>query len=534
MILELQLELLFYSATTPSAVRVHSSSPGLGGAVVAAALTLLLAPPLAAQPPAPCAPQPPCVATPAPATGDSVALTLDQALARALGQSEEVRLARAQVRLAGTQVTAARAQALPQVNATAGYTRTFASPFNTGGGFAIPDSLRFSPDSTASVAERLRYLEQNAGNAGLGGLGGLFGSLPLGRPNAYVAGLSGSQVLYSGGRVGAALKIAGDYRAAAGFDYQEQVAEVALQVRRAYVRAALAQQLETIAQAALDQALAFHAQQKLRLQAGTGSELDALRAEVSAENLRPQLVEARNAREVAVLDLKRLVDLPLTQPVRLVTPLGAPDAASADTLAEPDPTRVAAQRAAVAAAERQVSIRERQVDVARGAFLPQVSLTVNYGAQNLPNTTFGFNDTPWRRDASAGIGVSVPLFTGFRRTAELEQARIELDRSRLQLGQLRESVQLQYQQARGERERALASIAARQRTVAQAQRVHDLTVLRYEQGLATQLEVSDARLALLQARTNVAQSIADFHIADAGVDRALGVAPAGASDAAAR
>jgi outer membrane protein TolC len=64
--------------------------------------------------------------------------------------------------------------------------------------------------------------------------------------------------------------------------------------------------------------------------------------------------------------------------------------------------------------------------------------------------------------------------------------------------------------------------------VDQAQRVHDLTVLRYDKGLATQLEVSDARLALLQARTNVAQAIADFHIADAGVDRALGRAPGGA------
>ena len=47
--------------------------------------------------------------------------------------------------------------------------------------------------------------------------------------------------------------------------------------------------------------------------------------------------------------------------------------------------------------------------------------------------------------------------------------------------------------------RLAPAIAARQRTVEQAQRVYDLTVLRFEQGLATQLEVSDARLSLLQA-----------------------------------
>ena len=86
---------------------------------------------------------------------------------------------------------------------------------------------------------------------------------------------------------------------------------------------------------------------------------------------------------------------------------------------------------------------------------------------------------------------------------------------------------MQYQQARGERERALSTIAARRTTVDQAQRVHDLTVLRFDRGLATQLEVSDARLALLQARTNLAQAVADFHIADAGVQRSLGSVPSG-------
>jgi outer membrane protein TolC len=75
---------------------------------------------------------------------------------------------------------------------------------------------------------------------------------------------------------------------------------------------------------------------------------------------------------------------------------------------------------------------------------------------------------------------------------------------------------LQYQQAHGEKRRALSAMQARQRTVDVAQRVYDLTVLRYERGLATQLEVSDARLSLLQARTNLAQAISDFYTADAG------------------
>ncbi|HEU4883172.1 MAG TPA: TolC family protein, partial [Longimicrobium sp.] len=99
---------------------------------------------------------------------------------------------------------------------------------------------------------------------------------------------------------------------------------------------------------------------------------------------------------------------------------------------------------------------------------------------------------------------------------------IAAERARIQLAQLREGVQLQYTQAAGERERARTAIVARQTTVQAAQRVYDLTVLRYNQGLATQLEVSQARLELLQARTNLAQAVADFLNADASVLRSVG------------
>jgi outer membrane protein TolC len=147
---------------------------------------------------------------------DTVLLTLNEAVSRAVNDSEEVRLARARVRLADAQVRTVRSQALPQVNLALGYTKTLASAFDTGGGFELPDSLRFDPDTTASLEERVRYLERAAPLAGLGGIGSLFGDLPFGQENAYTASVSGSQVLYSGGRVGAALSVARSFRSAAG------------------------------------------------------------------------------------------------------------------------------------------------------------------------------------------------------------------------------------------------------------------------------------------------------------------------------
>ena len=447
-------------------------------------------------------------------------MTLEAALARSTGESQEVRLARAQVDYARTQVRAARSAALPTLDGRLAYTRTFASPF-AGGGFTLPDSLRFEPDPSLPLEQRVAYLEDKVPAAALGSLGSLFGNLPFGRPNTYTAGINGSQTLWSGGRVGAALRIAREFEAAAELQLEEQVADIELQTRTAYFNALLAQEMERIAAAAVVQAESFLREEQLRRRAGTSSDLDVLRAEVALENLRPQLIAARNAAELSKLDLKRLIDVPLTQPLALTTPLTVP---SAQELAFPtiDARALLARRAALEAQQRLVTIREQQVRIAQGASLPSVALSFNYGRQLQPQRTFGFDEGPWQQDASATISVNVPIFNGFRRQAEVQQARIELGQERLRLRQLEENLELQYERALGEKQRAAADLAARQRTVEQAQRVHDLTVLRYQQGLATQLEVTDARLALLQSRTNLAQAISAFYLADAGVARAAG------------
>lgn len=462
----------------------------------------------------------PSSARPQAQAGDTVRLALADAIARAVGQSEDVRLARSLVTLASSQVTLARSAALPQVDGSMSYTRTFDSPFRSAG-FALPDSLKFEPDTTLSIEERIRYLERRAPSAGLGGLGSLFGNLPFGQANSYVLSGTVQQPLYSGGRLGAGLAIAREYQDAARLGLEESLADIELQVQSAYYRAQLAAELEAIARAAVAQAESFLRHERLRLEAGEASDLDAMRAEVDLENLRPQVVQAANAASLAALDLKRLIDIPLEQPIALTTALTAPDAAAV-AVESSDPRAALVRRAAVQAAERQVEIRRQQVQIARSGLLPSVSLRMNYGKQVFPSSPFRLSGQDWRTDWNASLNVSVPIFSGFRTQAAIDEARITLQQEQLRLGQLRESVQMQYEQARGERARAAATIAARQRTIDQAQRVHDLTVLRYEQGLATQLEVSNARLALLQARTFLAQAISDFRIADASVTRSLG------------
>lgn len=423
-------------------------------------LLLLWAMPAAAQ--APGAPQ------------DSLALSLQAAVTRVEEQSEEVRLARAQADAASAQVAVARSAALPQLSANLGYTRTFASIFTSGEG-------------------------------------GGFGDLPFARPNSYALGLSASQVLFTGGRIGSAVDAARDAVRAAQAGLTRAEAQVTLQVRAAYYQALLARELVTIADTALQQAEQFLRQERLRFETGRASELAVLRAEVELENLRPQLVQARNAADLAELNLKRLSNIPLERPLRLTTQLAAPPP---EALADPTliPAVETAQEAALRAARSQMAVSEEQVDIQQSAYWPSVSVSTGYSQQLYAAELFDFGG-PWQPNWTAGISISIPIFQGLERKAQVNRAQAQLSTARLQLAQLEEAVRLQYRQALSEKQRAAALIQARQRTVDQAQRVYDLTVLRYERGLATQLQVSDARLALLQARSNLAQALTTYYTA---------------------
>ena len=126
----------------------------------------------------------------------------------------------------------------------------------------------------------------------------------------------------------------------------------------------------------------------------------------------------------------------------------------------------------------------------------------------------------YRPDFTVGFNIRVPIFNGFRRQAEVQQARVELRQAEYQLVQLREAVQLQTEQALGEKRRALSLIEARRRTVEQAAEVYRLTQLSYERGVVTQLQVTDSRTALLQSRSNLVQALADYYLADSNLLRA--------------
>lgn len=423
---------------------------------------------------------------------DPLSLTLDQAVTRAVATSEEVRAARAQQALAESQVVQTRAGAFPQLNATVSYNRTLASIFDgISLGGPVDEDVEI-PEDDAPV-------------------------LPFGRPNTWVAGLSVTQPLYSGGRISAGLRIASNVRRAAELEVLEAEADIALQVKSAYLQAVLAQDLVGISEEAYALANAQLEQVELFQQQGTASQFDVMRARVERDNLEPAIVEAANAQRLAELNLKRLINLPAEQPLDLLTPL-EPVMAEVDREALRE---ALVERPALEALEEVVEAREGAVRVARAARLPSVGGSANFAYQAFPEDIVP-TDATWMRDWSIGFQVSIPIFSGFRTTGAIQQANAELVQAQLQRDQVREGLEVEMEAALGEFEAARAQIEARQSTVEEARQTLELAELRFATGLTTQLEISNARLLLEQARVNEAQALYDYLNTLARLERVSG------------
>jgi outer membrane protein len=423
---------------------------------------------------------------------DTLRLTLDAAVSRALATSEEVETARQQRAMAGAQITQARAGALPQVSGGVVYNRTLASIF---------DNISFGPPPEPG--------EDDAPNP--------FANLPFGRPNTWNASLQIAQPLYAAGRVGTALQIARRVRSAADLQVLEAESEIALQVRSAYFVVVLADQMVGIAQEAYELADAVVRQVELFRQQGTASEFEVLRARVERDNLEPGIIEARNARHLAELNLKRLANLPADRPLVAATPL-TPVVADVDRAALQE---ALSRRPALRSLDEQIAARAGAVRIARSGYLPTVGVAANFAYQAFPDRVLPL-DADFRRDWAVTVQASIPIFDGFRTRGQVQQAQAELRTAELQRDQVRQGLELEFEAALGEFEAARAQIEARRATVAQAQRTLELAELRFRSGMATQLDISSARLLLQQARVNEAQALYNYVNALARLERASG------------
>ena len=424
---------------------------------------------------------------PAPPPTDTLRLTLDDAVQRSLARSEEMRTAHALVKQTQGQVLEQLSRALPQVSGTVTYNRKLESIFQ------------------GVVADT-------------GFFGQILKNSSFAATHTWSADLTAQQLLWSGGKVGAALKTAKAANRSAQASERETASDLTYQVKQAYYDAVYTRRLVEIAESALTQARAHLGQVRAGRREGSRSEYESLRAEVDAANQEPAVVAARNGLDVALLALKRLANVPLEQPVDLVTPLVSADGTVPVVT---DLSTAVDRRPALAAAEFEAEARRQAVRVYSGQHWPDLYVSSTVSQQAFPVDLWPRRNE-FRRNWDATVRLDVPIFTGLRTEGQVAQARAQYETALAGRDRLREGAAIEATQAKAELERTLSTLTARRGTVRQAQRAWELAGVRFTNGMSTQVEVSDARLQLQSAEVNEVQAMRDYLVAIAALERAVG------------
>jgi outer membrane protein len=419
-----------------------------------------------------------------------LALSVKDAVRIAQEQNEALLIALADKEKADARVKEAYSGAMPNLSFQGTYQRNFTKP-----AFFLPPELAQETGSPTKVE--------------------------IGSDYEFNGQLRVDQVLYAFGRVGNAVDYAKIYKKMANLGVGDARNAVAFSTKEAYYRVLLADQVLDIHRRSLEQAQAHLDEVQRKLAQGTVSRFDFLRAQVEVKNRQPALIGAENDLSLAMQDLKRILALE-----------GHPDPVLTDTLAyvpdEMDEDRAVEEafvtRPEILSLELNVTGMKKILSIEKANRLPTLGLfgLVLFQGQANDDPLDPFDSKHRAVSTTAGLAVSLPIFDGFRTKARIQQARADLSKAEHQLDQARNAVRLEVVKAVKDLNALRRAYEAQTATVSLAEETYAIAQTRFHNGLSTQLELTDADLALAQARVNYATTLYQYDVAVANLERALG------------
>ncbi len=343
--------------------------------------------------------------------------------------------------------------------------------------------------------------------------GGTTSSQPLRTVTTWttstVARVSLSQILFDFGKNFASTEAARKLADVALEDTELQRQLVTQTVKESYTNINFAVRLIQVNQQAVERAELNLRSARGFFEVGTRPKSDVARAEVDVANAKVDLIRARNAERLARVALATAMGLPATTPLQiqdnlLYQPVTLDRARLAeDALRQRPEYRQARLNAEANDARLRRSFRDFFPDITGGGF---------YGAQRADMNEI------WELNLS----LNWTLYDGGNRIARYREARANLDAAVARVKASELDISREVEQSINNVIEADERIQAAQVAVVSAQENFRLAQGRFDAGVGTILELTDAQLALTQAQNTEAQALADYRIALARLDRAVG------------
>jgi len=245
---------------------------------------------------------------------------------------------------------------------------------------------------------------------------------------------------------------------------------------------------------------------------------DVLRAKVQLENARLALIQAQNDLEIANANLNHAMGREVEQKIIPV------EESAMDTLEIPYETaleKALNQHPLLKKSKADLRASRAEIYMAAGQFLPSVYAYGGYAWRHEEfNQIKHFLDTDY--NWYLGVELSVPVFQGFSRAAEVSKARLQHQINKEILEQTKQNIALEVKQAWANLRLAKQQIAVTADAEQAAEEDLRLNKEKYALGSGTMLELITAQVAYTQAKTNHIQAIYDYQIAKAQLEKAIG------------
>jgi outer membrane protein TolC len=288
---------------------------------------------------------------------------------------------------------------------------------------------------------------------------------------------------------------------------------VVFAVGTAYLQVvASAARVET-AKAQLASAHELDVQAANRVNNEVSPEIDSIRAQVERQSAEQRLTNTINQLEKDKLTLARIIGLAVDQEFEIGDPLTYRPLQGVTS--ESVTQEALRSRSDLRSAETSVEAATFNLRAQKAQRLPVISVSANYGGG-------GANIGNFNQVYSISGNVSVPIYTGGRIHADIEQVQADLARRQAEYEDLKGRVAYDVRAAWLDLTASDSSVKVAERNKALAERALTQSQDRYTNGVTNYLEIVQAQEAVTTANENYIQSVFSYHVAMIALARAEG------------
>ncbi len=352
-----------------------------------------------------------------------------------------------------------------------------------------------------------------------GGPPGSFAPVQFGTKYNASAGLTASQLIFSSDYI-VGLQASKTYMELAQKAESRTKIETITSVTKAYYGALVARERFKLLEINIERLDKMLKEMRALNSNGYIEKIDVDRVEVNYNNL---LVEKEKTLRLINLSealLKFQMGLDVNQPIILSDSLTAFTA----TLNEAGNVKAnPSARIEYSLLESQNKLNELDLKRNRMSYLPSL---VAYGSATAQaqRQQFDIFDTKqrWFPIGVVGATLNVPIFDGLQKNYKVEQAKINLFKSKNTLDLIQKSINLEVNNGVTAYTNALVTLNYQKKNIDLAERVYNTTKIKYDQGVGSNLEVINAQASYREALVNYYAAIYDALVSKTDLDKALG------------